>query len=147
MSDLKPRLADLLEKGFEVKDLEDGTAVLTRAQRSLLVPIRTAYHQFLQHHRKQLCFLDTMTLLKIDERITKGEIALSFEKMGLKVRTLILLDLLTLGVHMHAPGLILIILCRLNECSVCTGGLSQNWGGVTCSSRTMITLRRRSRRT
>ena len=89
MSDLKPRLKGLLNKGFEAKDLEDGTAVLTRAQRSLLVPIRTAYHQFLQHHRKQLCFLDTITLMKIDKRVTKGEIALLFEEMGLKVRSLI----------------------------------------------------------
>ena len=69
-----------------MKDLEDGTAVLTRAQRSLLVPIRTAYHTFLQHYRKRLCFLDTMTLLKIDSRMNKGQIMLAFEEMGLKVK-------------------------------------------------------------
>ena len=81
MSDLTPRLSTILKQGFEVKDLEDGTAVLIRAQRGLLVPMRTAYHQFLQDHKQKLCFLDAMTLLKIDEGITKGHIALSFIKM------------------------------------------------------------------
>ena len=86
LKDLKTRLSSLLSSGFKIADLEDGTAALTRAQRSLLMPIRTAYHKFLQHYRDRVCYLDTMTLLNVDDRTSKGSIVMTFEKMGLRVK-------------------------------------------------------------